>query len=725
MVEFHSDSLDTDEGTELKVSADCTVPSISDLDFSSPLFDSLPDFETLKEYWLCESPCEEIFGYGKGSFLGFEEDTDMIKSESGAGTTQPEADNENLAVPAEGIGKSDGTVANDKSERLSIDGEEAEMSGVNENGDSKNVMNVELEDLEAGKGLYPGGLHVGRSEVGENGTLGEVKNFPKTEVEGSESLSPTIEADMRKVSLDEPANMSVNAGVPGEEDESESSDDSNSESESSLSEASSSATSSSSDDDGDEEGGILRRNAELDGMIEEGEIVDEEVEQMVAWSDDDDEVVKGPIRSKNEITDLPPVPKIDVTLNPNHQVFPIGVVLSIVGKQVIVEGVEKHNPLNEGSILWITESRLPLGLVDDTFGPVKNPYYAIRYNDEDEVPPGITVGTPVSYVPEFVNHVLNDASLYKKGYDASNENDEELSEEAEFSDDEKEAEYRRMLKISKRGSNEEPGGKRKKDRRKNKTQERKWNNQRSSPQPNSCEGDLPASHNSEHLSATETHGNQKNKFPGGGQSFSLPPGMAVPFQHTPHPSSFNLGSNGVWQNGMPIPQQQQPLFFPSAFPTNGVPWMQQNSLVRNPFNLLMPMPQGMPFTQQFGSHQMLPPNFVVPGGQQIFMGSSSNSPFPGFFGHNNFNQGNGQIMATSVPGAPLTNVASTDQNGAIQPPANIPGSTDNGRQVRSDMPSGGGRNQNSQWRGRTGSRGGRFGRGRGSGGRGRGRHQVN
>jgi H/ACA ribonucleoprotein complex non-core subunit NAF1 len=74
-----------------------------------------------------------------------------------------------------------------------------------------------------------------------------------------------------------------------------------------------------------------------------------------------------------------------------------------MGERVIVEGSVQHNPLNEGSILWITESRMPLGIVDELFGPVKNPYYLVRYNSEEEVLAGIGAGTNVSFVAEFTS----------------------------------------------------------------------------------------------------------------------------------------------------------------------------------------------------------------------------------------------------------------------------------------------------------------------------------
>jgi H/ACA ribonucleoprotein complex non-core subunit NAF1 len=37
------------------------------------------------------------------------------------------------------------------------------------------------------------------------------------------------------------------------------------------------------------------------------------------------------------------------------------------------------------------------------FGPVKNPYYLVRYNSEEEVLAGIGAGTNVSFVAEFTS----------------------------------------------------------------------------------------------------------------------------------------------------------------------------------------------------------------------------------------------------------------------------------------------------------------------------------
>ncbi|ONK75954.1 uncharacterized protein A4U43_C03F22310 [Asparagus officinalis] len=203
-------------------------------------------------------------------------------------------------------------------------------------------------------------------------------------------------------------------------------------------------------DDDDNEGNEIGEEI----GAEEGEENGEDIEDAVSGSSDGEGAVpKGPIKSKHEIEDLPPVPLVELSLEQHHQTLPVGFVSSILGNRAIVDGSEQHSPLNEGSILWITETRLPLGRIDEIFGPVKNPYYIVRYNSEKEVPPGISVGTAISFVIAFASHILNEKHLYQKGYDASGLDDEEVADDVEFSDDEKEAEYKRSLRQNKRDTN--------------------------------------------------------------------------------------------------------------------------------------------------------------------------------------------------------------------------------------------------------------------------------
>ncbi|KAJ7948267.1 H/ACA ribonucleoprotein complex non-core subunit NAF1 [Quillaja saponaria] len=506
-----------------------------------------------------------------------------------------------------------------------------------------------------------------------------------------------------------------------DEDESESSEsESVSTSSSSSSTSSSSGSDSDNDDDKDneeekeeedeEEQG--ERKEEIDVEVEEGEIRDskgqvigntdddddEEEVEMITWGGVDDvgdyededaggDIVTEPIRSKNELEVLPSVPPVDVTLQPNHQMLPVGVVLSVVGAQVIVEGVEKHNPLNEGSILWITESRSPLGLVDEIFGPVKNPYYIVRYNSETEVPAGVCGGTLISFVPEFAHHVLNAKDLYKKGYDASGENDEELSDDAEFSDDEREAEYRRMKKLTKRGLNDQKPGKRKNDRKKVKNRSGTWGNDHSFQQkesvapPNTSQHPTtPAASMLDSVSCSSAMGQglpggismipQSNGVWRNGLPLQRPQG--VPFQQ-PQTVQFQQPQNFPFQQpqGMPFQQPQnfpfqqlQGLAFQNVFPTNGVSWLPQN--IHPPYQ--MPVP-GIPghFDPNHGS---LPTNLLAGQQHNIFAGAMHAQ---GFVGQNQMTFGMGLQFPPSC--APIRGVEQGNLSNGLQRNYNVHSNT--------------------------------------------------
>ncbi|XP_042060720.1 H/ACA ribonucleoprotein complex non-core subunit NAF1-like [Salvia splendens] len=384
----------------------------------------------------------------------------------------------------------------------------------------------------------------------------------------------------------------------GSENESEDEDESSSDSSSS----SSSSSSSEDDDDGENTGKNGEGSGDEETEMEDGEIMLSDLEEMVSWSDVEDEdgggAGGGPIESKNELKDLPPVPCVDVTLEPHHQTIPVGTVLSMIGAQVIVEGVEKHNPLNEGSILWITDSRSPLGIVDEIFGPVKNPYYIVRYDSEEEVPTGIQQGTLISFVAEFADHVLNNKNLYQKGYDASNENDEELSEDAEFSDDEKEAEFKRMMKMKKRGTNDsKPGNKRKEKRQQNNQKGNgSWNNKRDSTAQTHPGGE------NQHFARVGTPLNQDSHHQGSSgyeQGFGDQGAISPLFQQSPQAPAFPAPT-GSWNNGFPQHQQLNANLL-AGLPPNGMLWMQQN--------LPYLFPAGAPFQQQIGMITGMPPNF--------------------------------------------------------------------------------------------------------------------
>ncbi|KAK7272353.1 hypothetical protein RJT34_28883 [Clitoria ternatea] len=370
----------------------------------------------------------------------------------------------------------------------------------------------------------------------------------------------------------------------------------------------------------------------------------------------------------NDESILPPVPAVNVTFEPHHQMLPVGVVKSILGAQVIVEGVEKHNPLNEGSILWMTRTRTPLGLVDEIFGPVKNPYYIVRYNSESEVPKGINGGTLISSVFEFANHVLNDKDLYKKGYDASGVNDEEVSDEIEFSDDEKEAKYKRMLRMTKKSIYDQ--NPKKENRKKTKVQPKDGLVPTffvAPPTPVLDHGCSPFTSIGQDFQGTTNTVPLKDSlvptfpvapptslldhgccspFTSIGQGFQgatnkVPPkdslvptvsaALAMSFVDHGHCSPFsgigqglcgattvvppiaptntgpNLTVNGVWKNETTLQLPQSPVFS-YGFPVNGVSMCPANTQ----FSHQLPAP-GIPFQQQLNSGHGTPPAATFPG----------------------------------------------------------------------------------------------------------------
>ncbi|KAK2651026.1 hypothetical protein Ddye_018515 [Dipteronia dyeriana] len=509
------------------------------------------------------------------------------------------------------------------------------------------------------------------------------KEMGKVSLVGVKSEIMNDQDESRKVGL-----VGVKSDIASDEIESKSS--SESEDECSSSPSSSSGSSSDEDKEEDEEKkeemkmevkGELNAAGELEGEIEgvDGEEtaggIDDEDEsdeaeegevEMVVGSDfefdfvgdgDEDGVVAtgGPIKSKNELQVLPQVPEVNVTLQPHHQMLPVGAVLSVLGAQVIVEGVEKHNPLNEGSVLWITESRSPLGLIDEVFGPVKNPYYMVRYNLDSEVPTGIHVGTSISFVQEFANHVLNDKNLYKKGYDASGDNDEEVSE-AEFSDDEKEAEYRRNLKMEKRGLNDQKPGNKKNNRKKIRNRDGALQNGKHSIQQMEGVGQLPQNQD-QHFSAVPADRGNCSSSSAIGQGFVGGNGLVPQFPPMSQMAGFTGLMNGVWTNGMPSLQTQNAVF-PNGFPSNCMPWHPQN-YQQHPNQ--MPMVNSVPFLQQFDPSQRSHPNVALPGMQPNMLAGPAYAPWLGLVGHNGLNQ----MYGMGLPGQPVHPSINAGQAGFV------------------------------------------------------------
>ncbi|KAF3646344.1 putative H/ACA ribonucleoprotein complex non-core subunit NAF1-like isoform X2 [Capsicum annuum] len=514
------------------------------------------------------------------------------------------------------------------------------------------------------------GVHENRFKVELPMPMGVVEEeMGKVSISGIQNERGVDQAGNNSISIDE-------AGVSKNE-ESDKVDVATSRAEERILSNSDAETESESSSNAEEEDARSSSNEEAEWEeedIEEGEILPSD--------SDEDTGVRGPIRSKNEVQVLPPVPEVTATLQPHHQMQPVGVVSSIIGAQVVVEGVEKHTPLNDDSILWITESRSPLGIVDEIFGPVRNPYYIVRYNSNHEVPPGVHPGTLISFVPEFSNHILNDNSLYKKGYDASGENDEEVSED-EFSDDEKEAEYKRMLKMKKRGIiNDQKTGYKKKDKKNRKSRSQNWKHDQGAATDVQRENVKPSIDQSQRfIPAAASAPLDPGIHPSAslqGPGLSIRPSSVPSFLHIQNSPGLAAQSTGVWTNGIPY-QQPQKIGFPNTLPNVDMTWPQQG----HPAQIFqMPLPNALPFEQQINpallSRFMFSdglPNFG-PGpsfaawpalGQSVFSQSPMAMGLPGQFTPTPMNLG-GQIPA---------NGPQSGQNNNSQPHAVVPGSSFN------------------------------------------------
>ncbi|PHH75619.1 hypothetical protein CDD82_4368 [Ophiocordyceps australis] len=182
-----------------------------------------------------------------------------------------------------------------------------------------------------------------------------------------------------------------------------------------------------------------------------------------AGSDDETDPSKGGklptvraarVRTKNEVAEAPP-PRPDVVITPEMGIEELGVVVHIVEGVVVIKAVTpgEYQVLDTGSVLC-TANRTVVGVVAETIGTVIQPMYTVRFaaessdNDDDLVSAlGLQVGTKLFYPVDLASYVFTQPLRNVKGSDASNMHDEEVGDDdLDFSDDEKEAEYKRSVK---------------------------------------------------------------------------------------------------------------------------------------------------------------------------------------------------------------------------------------------------------------------------------------
>ncbi|CAF0889304.1 unnamed protein product [Brachionus calyciflorus] len=168
------------------------------------------------------------------------------------------------------------------------------------------------------------------------------------------------------------------------------------------------------------------------------------------------------LKTKDEITidDLEPVEYVEIHLEPDVKLEKIGKVISKVDNKLVVIQSVRENPdkdpptLDEETYLF-DSNRKSLGKIFETFGPVTNPFYVIRFNSLSEVTDrnlNLELDSEVFFAQsnQYTKYVFNIEQLRKqKGSDASWSNDNEPPVEClDFSDDEQEKLVKRQLKSA-------------------------------------------------------------------------------------------------------------------------------------------------------------------------------------------------------------------------------------------------------------------------------------
>lgn len=224
------------------------------------------------------------------------------------------------------------------------------------------------------------------------------------------------------------------------------------------SQESSSDVSTSSDSDSDED-------SEEEGYELLG--VEETARLLMAEGGSDDEGDRGgkasgsgQLKTKNELPQEV-IPKPDVTITPETKLEELGVVEHIVENIMLVKAFTtgEYQVLDNGSVLC-TADRVVIGAVAETIGKVLQPMYTVYFNSNEEIKTlNLEVGTKVLYPVDHASYVFTEPLKGLKGSDASNLHDEEVGDdEMEFSDDEKEAEYKRAIKNKRKGKSSNRGG---------------------------------------------------------------------------------------------------------------------------------------------------------------------------------------------------------------------------------------------------------------------------
>ncbi|KAF2661835.1 NAF1-domain-containing protein [Lophiostoma macrostomum CBS 122681] len=220
-----------------------------------------------------------------------------------------------------------------------------------------------------------------------------------------------------------------------------------SEQSSSSSDSSSDDSDDSSDDDGEE-------------GSDEGELLDpeEQIRRLMEEATGESGPGKSSVRTLNEVAEE--YQKPDINMTETTPITILGTVESVVDNLVVIKAntAGDYRVLEPGSALCLA-NRTIIGKVSEILGRVHEPRYSLGFSKSSDISElRISKDTPIYYVNEHSKFVLTEPLKAQKFTDASNLHDEEAND-VEFSDDEKEAEYKKQQKDAKKAraeANREP-----------------------------------------------------------------------------------------------------------------------------------------------------------------------------------------------------------------------------------------------------------------------------
>jgi rRNA processing protein Gar1 len=156
--------------------------------------------------------------------------------------------------------------------------------------------------------------------------------------------------------------------------------------------------------------------------------------------------------TKNEIDTRKEIP-IPFQLTKNDILLDSGIIDDIIDDKVIIKANTMNGTLDLDNILF-TINKIAIGFLDDVLGKIDEPVYIIKlFPNMDVTSLNLLPGQSVYNVKDKSKYVERN-QLYKKGCDASNAFDEEVSDdEMEFSDDEEEMTRRSQIRKRKKSTN--------------------------------------------------------------------------------------------------------------------------------------------------------------------------------------------------------------------------------------------------------------------------------